>query len=125
MKFLDPAFEVPITETTDGTILLNHRFLFWENRAELYPCNDRIVITKKGLFSKTRKEGSIHDAIIRIESEDMGGPSYQLRFGFAATLMIDNERFLLTKQYGMEYVDDYVEQLLKKVGHNLRVERVV
>ena len=50
--------------------------------------------TRKGLFSRTRKEGSLRDAQLRIAPLDMGGPSHQLRSGFGATLTLEGERFL-------------------------------
>ena len=125
MKFLDPAFEVPIFTKSNEKIILKHRFLFWMDIAEIDSKEKKIVLIKKGILSKIRNEGSLNDALIRIHNEDMGGPSRNTRFGYGATLILNNERFLLTKQYAIEYVDEYVQNLKQKIGYNLKTERLI
>ena len=125
MKFLDPAFEVPIFTKSNEKIILKHRLLFWMDIAEIDSKEKKIVLIKKGIFSKIRNEGSLNDALIRIHNEDMGGPSRNTRFGYGATLILNNERFLLTKQYAIEYVDEYVQNLKQKIGYNLKTERLI
>jgi len=125
MTFLNPTFEVPITKIDGGNLLLRHRFLLCTRRAEIRPADDRIVMTASGPFSDTRKEGLLSEAVLRIEPEDMGGPSLQLRSGCVATLMLSGQRFVLTRQYDVEYVDQYVDRLMNELGPGLRIERTV
>ncbi len=127
MFSFDGTYEVAITIDQDENITLLHRFLFWKETIKIIPMQKKITMVKKGIFSSYTKTCAFQEAVIRIENDFSGGAGYRFMTKYAATIIVDKERMLVTRQNGIGYVEEYTGKLLEYIGKDaelIKIERV-